>query len=395
MKKLQLLGAAIIFFGMQHAAAQYVAPDCGALEALIVERYYVSDENDATDSDGGELAVGSVTYRVFIDMKPGYVLESVFGSAVHPLTIASTAVFFNNEDRGESTGDAIAANRLGDNTVALDSYLTFNAASTGHLAVMKSEDEDGSIVGGDNNDGGSEGIEAGLLINFTNEMELALTEADGLIDGIITSAATGEAGSVGTIGISDLSVFGTENVGNSFFVDNGAWFVLGGATGPTESNRVLIAQLTTTGVLELELNMRLGIPVELQCTAPQCHTTLNYHFFLTEDEQVQSIANDRICEMPEPTFNNGTVSTNNESSQSIFGLYPNPSNDRVMLAVDPKISGEVTYQMFDMYGRSVKQGIVPQGNGLVSLDLNGLANGVYILTATHRGQQSSQKLVKR
>jgi hypothetical protein len=396
MKKLYLLGIAIILTGIQHARAQYQAPDCEAIEAILIERYYVSDANDASDSDGGELAVGSVTYRVFVDMKPGYILESVFGNAVHPLSIESTSVFFNNQDRGENTGDAIASNRLGDNTVALDSYLTFNAASDAHLAVLKTEDNDGSIVGGDNNDGGSEGIDEGLLLNFTDAMELMLTEADGLIDGTIVSAATGEAGSVGTIGISDLSVFGDENVGNEFVANNGAWFVLGGVAGPTASNRVLIAQLTTAGTLDLKLNMRLGIPSDLQCTSPQCHESMDFFFFLTEQEQAPSIQNDRLCPLPEVTFSNGVVSTYNEKAPpAFFGIYPNPSSEHVILTVDPKISGEVGYQMFDLYGRSIKQGVVPQGNGIEVLELNGLANGVYILTATYQGQRSSKKLIKR
>ncbi|MEY4593948.1 MAG: hypothetical protein RIQ47_358, partial [Bacteroidota bacterium] len=38
------------------------------VENVIVERYYVSDASDATDTIGGGLAAGSVTYRIYIDL---------------------------------------------------------------------------------------------------------------------------------------------------------------------------------------------------------------------------------------------------------------------------------------------------------------------------------------
>lgn len=46
------------------------------LKNIIVERYYVSDVADtALNSDGGTLPVGSVTYRIYADMLPGYKFE--------------------------------------------------------------------------------------------------------------------------------------------------------------------------------------------------------------------------------------------------------------------------------------------------------------------------------
>ena len=43
------------------------------LENIIVEKFYISDANDAAANlDGGVLPVGSVTYRIYADMLPGY-----------------------------------------------------------------------------------------------------------------------------------------------------------------------------------------------------------------------------------------------------------------------------------------------------------------------------------
>ncbi len=228
---------------------------CGGglgLEGIIVERYYVADSNDAADEDGGsELAEGSVTYRVYADLAVGYELQAVYGNALHLLRIETSTYFYNNADRGEATGDQLPANRLDENTVALDSYVTVGGASTGHWGILKSEDIDGSVVGGSNNDGGSEGIAGGLLVNDDPLAGIPLTEADGLLAGTVPA--------VTVVGL-DLSIFDNSNGGPLFLTNGGAWSVLEGTQGPTSTNKVLIAQLTTDGNLEFELNIQLGTP---------------------------------------------------------------------------------------------------------------------------------------
>ncbi len=222
------------------------------LEDIIVERYYVSDANDATDTDGGTLPEGSVTYRIFVDMLPGYNFQAVYGNANHTLQIATTTEFFNNEDRGEQTGEAIGDNRVDENTVALDSWISVGGATDAHLGVLKSEDPDGSIVGGANNDGGSEGIAGGLLVNADASAGLPLTTADGLVAGAPVD--------VTAVGDLDLSMFADANDGTALVTNGGSWAALGGVQGATASNTVLIAQITTDGELSFELNVQIGTP---------------------------------------------------------------------------------------------------------------------------------------
>jgi hypothetical protein len=132
------------------------------LEKLIVETYYVSDESDSTDVNGGKLDSGSVTYRVYVDMLPGSTLKQIYGDTNHILKIASTAPFFNNVDRGQVFGYDIVSKRLSENTVALDTWLTLGqaakSASEKYIGVLKNQDTDSSIVGGVNNDGHSNRI---------------------------------------------------------------------------------------------------------------------------------------------------------------------------------------------------------------------------------------------
>ena len=67
------------------------------LENIIVEKYYISDGNDTlANLDGGVLPVGSVTYRVYVDMLPGYKFQVCYGVPAHELRIETTTFSFLN-----------------------------------------------------------------------------------------------------------------------------------------------------------------------------------------------------------------------------------------------------------------------------------------------------------
>ena len=378
------------------AFGQYAPPDCEAIEEIIVERYYISDENDAADEDGGQLAAGSTTWRVYVDLKSDYVLQSVFGSEANPLSIETTTEFFNNEDRGDELGDAIPANRLGDNTVALDSYITLGAASDEHLGVLKSDDTDGQIIAGSENDGGSEGAEGGLLINDLPEIGIPLTDADGLIEGTIISAGTGEEAAVTTIGL-DASTFADQNSSDPLIVENGAWAVLGGVVGPTDENRILIAQITTDGDFSFQLNMRIGIPEELQCNTSNCHEDMDFVAVMTPEQMVASIANDRICTLDGLIFSSTTFGTDNRGfAAEGFSLYPNPTLDAITVALNPDRDDEATYRIFDIYGRIIKGGNPNQSfRGILRLDVSDLPAGTYLIEIENQGERAVQRFVKQ
>ncbi len=208
-----------------------------AIENLIVETYYISDENDATDVDGGNLPEGSITYRVFLDLAADVELTQIFSNANHTWFIESTELIWNNIDRGETLGNQIGDNRLDENTVALDSYITFGAASDAHFGLPKDLDTDGSIIGGVNNDGGSESIEGGLLVNTNAQMGLALTEADGLLSVDETDIPEINAGL-----LSELNQVFQDEVNANFYATNSETLQFPeGVSGVTNENIILIA----------------------------------------------------------------------------------------------------------------------------------------------------------
>ncbi len=222
------------------------------IEDVIVEIYYISDEDDAIDTEGGHLPAGSVTYRIYVDMGPNFLLNTIYGdeNVGHSLYFRTSTEFFNNESRGGVMGTDIRANRLDENTLGLDSYITIGMASDSHIGVPKADDSDGSIIGGNNNDGGSESIEGGLLKNDLTEAGIPLIQADGLIPGIAPNIVV-------LPGTESFHSFGDENSGEEIVINSGVWACLEGYKGPAPDNKVLIAQVTTDGEFSFGLNIQV------------------------------------------------------------------------------------------------------------------------------------------
>jgi hypothetical protein len=215
------------------------------LDGIVAEKYYVSNAADAAGSIG-TLPAGSVTWRLYVDLSPGFSLQAVYGVAGHPLVLNTTTTFFNNEDRGSFIPAWTKAQAAG-NTIMLDSYLSLGSVTTpgtgSEWGVLKTEDNATANIVNSN----------GILQNNDPSAGLPLTSRDGFL--------TGNTPSITFVGITtpgDLNMFdNTSQVGNSFTTTNGSIAALTGVTGPTSSNRVLVAQLTSTGIVHYELNLQI------------------------------------------------------------------------------------------------------------------------------------------
>ena len=208
--------------------------DRSALEDVIVEKYYVSDTSDYSMKSltGDVLPEGSVTYRIYIDMKPGYVLQLVYGNENHELSLNTTTRFFNNREVSAYTGYNVDPKRLNSNTVALDSWITMGAATRLSTGIMRIEDT----------------VDQTFIVSRPT-----LSKADGLTKGIFPTFQQFNL---------DLNFFNNDSTASHFVTKNGGWAALEGVKGPTATNRVLIAQLTTNGKLSFELNVQIGTPTK-------------------------------------------------------------------------------------------------------------------------------------
>jgi len=223
---------AFFFSNKQVYAQDFYKPtkeDVKALEDVIVEKYYTASDEDIKDTIGGKLAKGSVTYRIYLHLKPGYKLEMVYGYVAHPLFIETSTFFFNDTLYGHETGDKIVDKIINRHNVCLDSWLSMGATTNFHNGVLLKEDTDGTIIKG----------------------KEQLSKVDGMLYGDIFATAYYGTG---------LKFFKDSINPKRFYTENGAWANLKWAEGPTPTNKILIAQLTTDGKLSFELNVQIGTP---------------------------------------------------------------------------------------------------------------------------------------
>ena len=218
------------------------------LENILVEKYYISNTSDTLlNQYSGALKPGSTTYRVYVDLLPGYRLQAVYGTKKHPLVIKSSTYFYNNGDLGNISPNVIPRKALWRNTLMLDSWLTIGTASEEFVGIPKSYDDTLYTVA----------HEKSYLKNKTRRMGVSLLNKDGM-------KSIPETPKITFFGVDSLEyVFGNKCQGNNLYVDNGAWATLGKGTVGADSlgrNQVLIAQLTTDGTLTMDINIQIGSP---------------------------------------------------------------------------------------------------------------------------------------
>jgi hypothetical protein len=245
MKKL-ILGASLLFL------AGFARSQNG-LENIVVEKYYVSDAIDAASATN-PVPLGSITYRIYADMLPGYKLQAAYGVPAHALKLTTSTTFWNN-DAATAITPGTSKTNLKNNTTMLDSWLSVGGATSavgasGWFGILKSDDNGvATVVNAEtpkvvqNND-----ASAGIAVKTQ--------------DGIISTTAANPVQAVTLVGIGpegDVFLDGTAN-GPSFVTNNGSWASLSGSVGPDGNNRVLIAQITTDGVFHYELNVQIGTP---------------------------------------------------------------------------------------------------------------------------------------
>jgi hypothetical protein len=249
-----LLGLGIALLGGFSVKAQV------GLQNIIVEKYYQANAADvasafATNGNAANpgLSVGSITYRFFVDMAPGWRFNSLYGNAAHRLLITSSTAFYNDPNNFAVIGaQGTPSNTARANTRMIDSYLTCGGAMTGKAGVLKTQDTDGSIGNSlttvlANTLGGL----FGAPIHSINP-----GAADGLMPG--TTGALGNILAPTALGFAPASdAFDFNAGGSTFSVSGGAMSALGGILGTNTANCVFIGQVTTDGVLGFELNVQV------------------------------------------------------------------------------------------------------------------------------------------
>lgn len=334
------------------------------LESIIVERYYVSNSDDKVDDAvGGVLPINSVTYRVYVDLKPDYIFQVAYGLPNHPLKIGTTTKFFNNVQFG-SVSSEINDFFLNFGTVMLDSWLSVGGASVGNFGILKESDDGmGTITN-----------QLGILANDDSFAGIPLTEQDGLIAG--TPEPFFSIGMDEQIKYFEANTFPEPQ---EVFIDGGSWAAVNGATGADpEENRILIGQFTTDGTFYFELNIQIRNEITLEVENYVARNPID-----AEIEFPELIYRDSLDIMS--SIDNQLVKAN------LMEVYPNPANDEVHLVLPIELSPKANFSLNDINGKVVRSGSLNKTHNII--DLNDLNSGVYLIIVNSEKVTLTRKII--
>lgn len=339
------------------------------LEGIVVEKYYVSDAADSTDAgDNGAmypLHVGSVTYRVYANLLPGYKVIQLFGSPQHTMNVNTTTAFYNDPNYGFKVYQGTSVNNTKKNTTLIDSYFTIGGVANGLCGVLKTEDTDGTI-----------GNNQGILANNDALAGLPITGIDG-VDGLMPGAPI----LPNVLGITtELDIF-DQSVGNDFTTNGAAIAALGGMEGVTPSNHVLLGQFTTDGVFSFRLNLQLSTP-----------NAGESQIFVPDSAQAGELVDTTLIYTSLPPVIDLVESTGVVSNVE-FSAYPNPCENELTLIQSNNQVDKVTMNIFDVTGRVVLNEVYWSSKKTV--DTSNLPNGFYTVQLERKGQVHSLKFVKK
>jgi hypothetical protein len=424
------------------------------IERAYLETYYISDANDATDTIGGDLLPGSVTYRYYVDLRPGTRILNMYGDNNHPIKFQSTEYFFNNID-GSTYAKDITRGKYSSNTVALDTWLTIGqsvkttAGKTNH-GVLKRSDRDGSFIGGSNNDGGSAALPQGLLTNSILALGIPLTESDGMDTSAQVISNWSEFGIKNLIFGTDSTIFGSLVKQNAFFSRN-CFLKNSGVRGVNaDSNLVLLGQFTTKGNLSFQVNLELEIIEEgvtkivkyvandsVLLSDEKVSSYLTYPFpppncgckdpdYLEYNANLECEDNENFCKTRIKFGCMDSLACNYDRGANYhlkdLCCYPGLCANRNIQSVCPQVSGEsftmsffpnpvetilylnlisgtvepTQYIIYNYYGNSVKSKDLGNVNSLYNheIKLDELENGLYLLKVISGKNYLSKQFIK-
>lgn len=410
------------------------------LEKVIVETYYISDSIDASDTTEGFLPTGSITYRIYVDLKPGCKLNKIFGNSKHDLKIASTENFFNSVS-GKTFGKDM--NRLYlDGINGLDTWLTMGQAyqkkgtKTG-FGILKAQDTDPSSW-------------ISILTNADPLAGTPITSADGYFNSETMPPITiSHLGILDELTNDDSTIFGSLQPGSEFN-SHGKDMNLTAGSGVNimgvipDSNQILIAQLTTKGKISFELNVevidasgklytyvakpdndpfstsiyssQLTYPGSCGCMDPH-YLEYSNNFVCEKADACKTLivcgctdsfacnydpnANVNIpalCCYPGYCNNRDIAVVCPTITNSIeFKLYPNPATYALMLEVSGvSENDEIKFSVYDSYGVLKLEGSNTSSSGGFTqlIDVSTFPAGLYWLRLTKDGVSSSKLFMK-
>lgn len=203
-----------------------------ALIGFVFSSYYSFAQVEGVFVERLSGTDGRTTYRLFIDLEEDHILQTIYGDASHILSLSTTTYFYNDPIAGVLHGEQLDPNSLKQGHGWTDSYLAFGFASTAHKAIPMHLDMDGTILA-------------------CEDRSNVFCESDGLVAAAFVPQ---------TVNMNVATGYLNQVKGSLIQTDNGGWGVLGGVKGATPENFILVAQVTTDGILSYALNVQVKAP---------------------------------------------------------------------------------------------------------------------------------------
>ncbi|MCC6542059.1 MAG: T9SS type A sorting domain-containing protein [Flavobacteriales bacterium] len=83
-----------------------------------------------------------------------------------------------------------------------------------------------------------------------------------------------------------------------------------------------------------------------------------------------------------------------ETNGLVKGLYPNPATDKIEVQLEPS-NGPGQWVVRDLMGRSVIQGVLPNLNDRLVVEVSALRSGIYAFEVAQAGQRATARFMKR
>ncbi len=130
-------------------------------------------------------------------------------------------------------------------------------------------------------------------------------------------------------------------------------------------------------------------------TASGTNATAYYYFFY--DIEVKSLSTTCVGPRTPVQVTVGSTGTGIAENEGAFGVsvWPNPTNGSINLTVT-ELKGRISIDVMDVTGRLVKAmnaEAAAQQNGILTMDLNGLATGEYTMSIQHAAGMSTHRVV--
>lgn len=95
-------------------------------------------------------------------------------------------------------------------------------------------------------------------------------------------------------------------------------------------------------------------------------------------------------------LNINTLSVDEEALKNVIVLYPNPSEDILNIKIPDNIdSKNASIQLYDINGRLVTQNVPSIIDNKISVEINTLSNGVYLIHLISGNQKWSKLFIKK